>query len=228
MTEQIPPNVSDNLGISISDQDLLAKLTDTENTFIERKTVSDSKGWLKTAVAFANSCPIGYPAFLFVGVNDDGTIQRHGNQVNFEEKQKEVSARIGSAWPPIYHLIKTLRKDAGEFLAVIVPGSAQRPHFSGPSYVRIGPETREASEKQYEELIAQRSSKVRELQKLIGQTVLWQSLAPFTGNADGRVAACNQFFLTIHGAGYKRCFPVDWITISFEPNDQRYHLIVQN
>jgi predicted HTH transcriptional regulator len=138
MTEELQLNLSDNLGISISDQDLLAKLTDTENTFIERKTVSDSKGWLKTAVAFANSCPVGYPGFLFVGVNDDGTIQRHGNPVNFEEKQKEVSARIRSAWPPIYHLIKTHRKDAGEFLAVIVPGSALRPHFSGPSYVRVG------------------------------------------------------------------------------------------
>jgi hypothetical protein len=227
MTEEIQLNVSDNLGISSPDQDLLAKLTDTENTFIERKTVSDSKGWLKTAVAFANSCPIGYPAFLFVGVNDNGTVQVHANPPDFERLQKEVSARISTAWPPIYHLPRALRKDGLEFLVVIVPGSALRPHFSGPAYVRVGPETREASEEQYDELIAQRSSKFRSLQKLIGKTVLWQTLSPAAGNGVAVVEACNQHWLTVGKGLERRCFSIEWITISFDPHSGYYHLIVR-
>jgi hypothetical protein len=228
MTEEIQLHVADSLHVSISDEDLVSKTTDTENNFIERKTASDNRGWLETAVGFANSCPIGFPGVLFIGVNNDGTIQLHKEPVNFEKLQKTVSNRIGEAWPPIFCLPKTLKKNDAEFLAVLVPGSPLRPHFSGHSYVRVGPETRKASEKQFDEMIAQRSSKVRMLQQLIGETVLWHSLSPFTGNADGTVVDCNQFFLTVHGATYKRCFPIDWISISFEPETKRYHLIVQH
>jgi hypothetical protein len=228
MSEEIQLSLTDSLHTSISDEDLVAKTSDTENNFIERKTTSDSRGWLETAVAFANSCPIGFPGVLFIGVNNDGTIQRHTNPVNFESLQKTVSERISSAWPPIFILSKTLWKDGAEFLAVLVPGSELRPHFSGHSYVRVGPETKKASEKQFEELIAQRSSKVRALQKLVGQTVLWHSLSPFTGNSTGVVIECNQFYLTIQGLSYKRCFPIDWISISFDPDSKQFHLVVQN
>jgi hypothetical protein len=228
MSEEIGLSLSDSLRISVSDADLLASLADTENSFVERKTTSDHRGWLKTAVAFANSCPIGYPGVLFVGVNNDGTIQRHDKPPDFEKLQKSVTDKFNDAWPPIYHYSKTLRKDDAEFLAVVVPGSEQRPHFSGHAYVRVGPETRQASEDAYDQLIAQRSSKVRALHKLIGKTVHWQSLSPFAGGANGTVVDCNQFFLTIHGENYKRCFPIDWITISFDPVNDRYNLVVQN
>ena len=218
--------MSGQIQVSVSDDDLLAKLTDTENSFVERKTASDHRGWLKTAVAFANSCPIGYPGVLFVGVNNDGTIERHNPLPNFEKLQKSVSDRLNDAWPPIFHFSKTLRKDNSEFLAVVVPGSELRPHFSGHAYVRVGPETRQASEEQYNKLIAQRSSKVRELQKLIGQVVYWHAISYQIGNDNGVLLDCNQFFVTIDGGQYKRCFPIDWITISFDPGNNRYQLIV--
>jgi hypothetical protein len=44
MSEEIRLNLADNLHVSISDEDLIAKITDTENNFIERKTVSDTRG----------------------------------------------------------------------------------------------------------------------------------------------------------------------------------------
>ena len=228
MSEEIRLNLADNLHVSISDEDLIAKITDTENNFIERKTVSDTRGWLETAVAFANSCPIGFPGVLYVGVNNDGTVQRHKEPQNFEKLQKTVSNRIGEAWPSIFHLSRTIRKDNFEFLAVLVPGSELKPHFSGHAYVRVGPENRQASEDQYDKFIAQRSSKVRELQKLVGKTVYWHSITPFAGNDNGTLGDCNQFFVTIDGGSYKRCFPIDWITISFDPGNQRYMLIVQS
>jgi hypothetical protein len=227
MSEKVKIELADNLLISISDEELISKVTDTENNFIERKSASDKGAWLQTAVAFANSCPVGFPGVLYVGVNDDGTIPRFQKPMNFEDLQKSISGIIANAWPPIYILQKTLKKD-GEFVAVIIPGSPLRPHFSGQAYVRVGPETRTASETQFDELIAERTSKVRELRKLIGQTVNWQQFTPFAGNDNGKVEACNQFFLTIDAGQYKRCFPIEWITISFDPTNQRYHLIVQS
>lgn len=228
MSGEIQVSVSDSLHISVSNDDLLSKLADTENSFVERKTVSDHRGWLKTAVAFANSCPIGYPGVLFVGVNNDGTIERHNPLPNFEKLQKSISERLNDAWPPIFHFSKALRKDSSEFLAVVVPGSELRPHFSGHAYVRIGPETKQASEGGYDKFIAQRSSKVRFLQNLIGKTVLWHSLSPFTGNNQGVVVECNQFFATVEGLNYKRCFPIEWVTISFDPDSQLFHLVVKS
>jgi predicted HTH transcriptional regulator len=147
-------------------------VTDTENNFIERKSITDKGKWLNTAVAFANSCPVGYPGVLYAGVNNDGTIQQ--KPINFEDLQKSISGMIGNAWPPIYILQKTLKRDGAEFVAVIIPGSPLRPHFSGQAYVRVGPETRKASETQFDELIAQRSSKVRHIRS--------SSDRPFTGS----------------------------------------------
>jgi hypothetical protein len=146
--------------------------------------------------------------------------------MNFEDLQKSISGIIANAWPPIYILQKTLKKDGAEFVAVIIPGSPLRPHFFGQAYVRVGPETRNASEKQFDELIAQRSSKVRELQKLIGKPILW-TYAP--RQYGGTVVDCNQFFLTLSfDRSSSQCFPLDWIVISFDPNTDRYHLYVRD
>ena len=46
-------------------------------------------------------------------------------------------------------------------MAVIVEASHSRPHFAGPSYVRVGSETITATSKQFEEMIASRNSKAR-------------------------------------------------------------------
>jgi predicted HTH transcriptional regulator len=59
--------------IELKDEGLLLRLRNFEDNFVERKTSADSKDWLKTVVAFANSTPVGYPAVLFIGVKDDGT-----------------------------------------------------------------------------------------------------------------------------------------------------------
>jgi hypothetical protein len=223
---EIQLRFAESLNLSISDDDLLSKVRNWEDNFIERKRVTDTRGWLHTAVAFANSCPIGYPGVLFVGVKDDGTIQEHEASFNFETLQMNVSARINEAWPPIYHFMKTLRLDGAEFLAVIVPGSSLRPHFSGAAFVRVGPQTKNASEDQYDALIAQRSSKIREFQKLIGKSILCSYGSRQYG---GTVVDCNQFFLTLSFDGPSmHCFPVDWVVISFDPNSDRYHLFVRD
>jgi len=193
----------------VTELELLSKMSDTENNFIERKTEKDHRGWLQTAVAFANSCPVGQPGILYIGVDDNGVVRKQSDGYKFEDLQKNISARIANAWPPIYFVTHILKKDGLEFVAVVIFGSPLRPHFSGPAYVRIGPETRNASEEKYDEFVAQRSSKVRALQKMIGEQVHWVSVNYQPGGADGTLIECNQFYVTIQAITYQKCLPVD-------------------
>jgi hypothetical protein len=213
--------------IVVTEAELLSKLSDTENNFIERKTANDTDGWLKTAVAFANSCPVGQPGILYIGVEDSGRIKRQADNYDFEDLQKTISKNIGRAWPPIYFVSHVLKKDSLPFVAVVIFGSPQRPHFSGPAYVRVGPETRNASEQQYDELVAQRSSKVRALQKLQGQVVHWhETRHQGAAYPNGTLTECNQFYVIIESTSYQKCFPLDWVTISYEPAQKKYLLLV--
>ena len=117
----------------ISDIDLAARLTDTEDHFTERKSKSDKGGWLRTT-AFANSAPIGYPALLFVGVVNDGTITDNGK---IEDLMKSYSDTIASnCYPPIYTMPRVFTHNGESCVAVTIPGSEARPHFAGLSYVR--------------------------------------------------------------------------------------------
>src|ERR1700759_4188934 len=90
------------LKFSSSVDDLLQGLSDTENAFIERKTINDTKGWLRTVVAFANSCPEGFQGVLYIGVDNDGNIQNHPASTNFEEVQKTLGQVISAAYPTPY------------------------------------------------------------------------------------------------------------------------------
>lgn len=217
MTEEIKRVLADNM--RFSDDELLTKLADTEHQYIERKPIGSAKGWLKTMVAFANSCPVGYPGFLFIGVDDKGNVQRHTRPPNFEEIQKEVSRVISHAFPPIYHYSQTVRKNGLELIVATVLGSEKRPHFSGKAYIRVGPETKEASDEMVDVLVAERSSKIRALRKMIGTTVIWYDTGSITRH-NVCVTDCDQFVLFAEGQNFKRCFPLDSITISYEPESK--------
>lgn len=214
--------------IPITDEDLFLKLGNTEDNFVERKRFSDHKEWTRTVVAFANSCPIGFPGILFIGAYDNGAVEQPRDPVNLDSLQKKLAERLGEAWPPIYYLPKVLRRDGQEVLAVLVPGSSQRPHFAGHSFVRVGSETKKASEEQFANLIVQRSSKARELQKMIGKPITWEMVGGRKGNAQAVLLDCNQFFITADGGTYKVCWPLEWVTISYDPANQRHHLVIQH
>jgi predicted HTH transcriptional regulator len=74
--------------MSLSDADFLARMKNFEDHLVERKTAKDDKDWKRTAVAFANSVPIGLPAVLYIGVTDDGEIQTP--QANLDDIQEEI------------------------------------------------------------------------------------------------------------------------------------------
>lgn len=205
----------------ITDSDILSRLDNMEDSFVERKTEGDSGDWLKSVVAFANSTPIGYPALLFIGVKNDGTVQ--GLQ-NSDSVQKSLSNKIANAYPVPYYWTKVLERGGQAFLAVIVPGSDRRPHFAGPAYVRDGSKSAPASDEQFKILLAQRNSVAYELLKWRGKTVsMWQPnkvgtvYHPSAGyRSEALVEECNQFYVTLLIGQNRISFSLESFTIGFD------------
>ena len=215
---------------SWTEEDLLLRLVNTEDNFTERKRFSDDREWLRTVVAFANSCPIGYPGVLFAGVYDNGTPERPKDKFNFDKVQKTLTERLNDAWPPIYSMTKIMRKNGHEFLAVLVPGSLMRPHFAGHSFVRIGSETKKASVTQYEELLVQRQGKPYEILKwkerdisiertYVGRTTKYPSVA--------KVVGCNGFYVTLLRGQDFASIPLSRIDISYDDREDRLKLEIR-
>lgn len=195
--------MSPSIAATLTEEALILRLRGTEHDFVERKSQGDKGAWLQTAVAFANSAPIGWPAILFVGVDNGGNPQQGSEKL--EDLAKKVGDVLDRAYPAIYRPIVPLHLGDGAFLAVVIPGSEARPHFAGKSYVRDGPETKPASERQFDRLIAERQSKAREILKWKGQRVALQRRAMIEGrlhyfNGTATLVDCNQFFVTLANA----------------------------
>jgi hypothetical protein len=187
--------------VELTDADLLARLTSAEDNFVERKRFSDDREWLRTVVGFANSCPVGFPGILFIGTYDDGRVATPTQPVNLDSLQKKLAERLKEAWPPVYYLSKILRREGTDFLAVLVPGSSARPHFAGRSFVRIGSETRDASDSQFNELLAQRNTKAFAILQWKGKQITVEnrntenlrSMGPSAGFFEPFVVACDAY-----------------------------------
>ncbi len=214
-----------------SNQDLLLRLLNGEDNWVERKSFTNRRGWLETAIAFANSAPIGSPTVLFIGVKNDG--RPEGGKENLEETQKSFSRVLSQAYPPIYYDSRIVTKDDKEFLAIVIPRSPDRPHFAGHSYVRVGSETKKASNEQFAELIAQRNSKSREILNWKGKLItLAYPGPPSTTRRSSRiqrryprtVVDCNQFFVTLEGGTVRESISLRWVEISFDQSENRLRL----
>lgn len=211
------------MSVDLQDEDILLRLADTEDSFTERKTVNDLGDCLKTAVAFANSTPIDYPSILFVGVRDNGEIE---GVVDPEKIQKSVSAKVANAYPTIYHASRVLVRDGKTFLAFIIPGSPGRPHFAGAAYVRETNKSVQASEPQFDRLIAERSSKAYEILKWRGMVVSKVTfnarISSSTYQAPVVVRDCNQFYVTLANAnepkGTPHSVPLTAIELNYDHN----------
>lgn len=154
--------------MALDESDMLRLLHSTEHSFVERKTVGDSRDWVKTVVAFANTLSNEQEGVLFIGATDAGEIESQPS--NPDKLQRTFSEKMQNASPAVYYTTRTVQENGKECLAVIVPGSPSRPHFAGPPYVRDGSQSVVASSRQYETLRAARIGKVYELQKWVGKT----------------------------------------------------------
>jgi predicted HTH transcriptional regulator len=219
--------------VQLTDQDLVAKMKNFEDHFVERKVAKDDKDWLKTAVAFANSAPVGFPCVLYIGVRDSGEIETP--QVNLDEIQKKFNTKLQKAFPAIPYLPQIITDQGRQALAVIVLGSELRPHFAGPSYVRLGSESLVASDQQFAELIASRNSKAHMILSFKGKQVKVINRKHHSHGADEThwnvnptVTFCNQWWVTVQQpAGAFFTFPLDEVTLSFETSIGTLLLYVQ-
>jgi predicted HTH transcriptional regulator len=186
----------------LTEADIFQRLTNTEDSTVERKVRSDFRDCRKTVVAFANSLPVGDPGIVFVGVDDNGNVESSDAT---EKLQMKISEEINRIFPPIFPQILTREKDGKKFIVIIVHGSGERPHFAGHSYIREDSKSVPASQSQFNNLIAQRNSKTAEILKWKGKNVTVEiinieELRRFNrvNNSYPRlVYDCNQFFVTL-------------------------------
>jgi len=212
----------------LTNEEILLKLAQQEDSFVERKSRNDVNDCLRTAVAFANSTPIGYPAIMFVGVTDNGDIE---TIADLDKLQWSISERVSKAYPTIYTETRILEKDGKKLLAVLVPGSPDRPHFAGPSFIRDGSKSIPASEAQFKTLIAQRESKAYEILQWKGKHVtlirkpktilLNGSTLPQHDDINvARVLDCNLFYVTLEVfhkfATANSSIPLRFVDLSFD------------
>ena len=162
---------------------------------------------------------------MFIGVRDDGTPE---DTVNLETLQQTFGKKLKGAYPPIYYTTKILEKNQRQFLAVIIPGSPERPHFAGKSYIRKGSQTFEASEQQFAELIASRNSKTYEILKWKDKTVSVRILGPLQSSSNIRglpVVDCNQFYVVLgSGVNVHESHPLSRIEIAWDDEHKRLRL----
>jgi hypothetical protein len=176
-------------------------------------------------VAFANSTPTGSIAVLFIGVTNAGKIQEP--QQDLDTVQKTLNRELEKAYPPIECMPQIIHKDSRQALAVIVPSSSNKPHFSGPSYIRRGSETFTASEKEFSELVARRNSVVEKILEYKGKSVtvlnsprnnprMGESMWP----GHTTVYDCDQFGVTLGTIGDqprdRQTFPLRQVEIAFD------------
>jgi hypothetical protein len=149
--------------------ELLAKLNAPEDGFIERKSNGiKPSDLLKAMAAFANSLPDGRQGVIFIGIGDRGSIEGCESP---DAVQKRVREAGNECYPPIAPQCTVLKVQDKDVVAVVVSSSLNKPHFTGPAYVRQGSESIKASKQLFDEMVDSRHSPVAAIIRLIGMTI---------------------------------------------------------
>lgn len=163
--------------MSLTETTLLQRMMRGEDRLTERKVQGVNRSDLRRSlVALANSVDEYETAVIFVGVEDDGEL---AGVDNTDELQKRVrQAASEDCYPAITTNTIVLEVEGKNIVAVQITFSANRPHFSGPAYVRSGSESVKASSQQFKELIDSRHDKTRWILRHKGEyvTVVWRPL----------------------------------------------------
>jgi len=134
-----------------------------EDNFVERKSEGVTPQELRQTVsAFANSVPEGRQAILFIGIRDTGEIVGVAKPDKVQGRVRE--ACHDDCYPRITFTSEVISVCGKDVVAVVVPFSTKKPHFTGPAYIRAGSASVKASEERYEDLIASRTDKARMIQ----------------------------------------------------------------
>jgi predicted HTH transcriptional regulator len=201
----------------MDDSEIRRRLADHEDGWTERKRqkVGDDK-ICNTLVSFANSLPENGFGILFIGVDDDGSIRGVNDTERMQQRVRRIAA--DQAYPPIHLSARVIEESGRHVVAVIVSPNFERPHFTGPAYIRIGSETVRASESQFSELIATRTGVARMIlmAKNSGERIIVEDLrAPHTSHrTECIVSDCNPHFASFSGIHGGYSHPLVKITVS--------------
>jgi len=215
----------------LRDDEILSRLRNFEDQFVERKSAGDwKKDALNTIVAFANSCPVGFPGILFIGARKDGTIEEKVGDL--DTLQMKLSEEVNTAYPPLYFFPRVLREGERQLLAVLVPGSEAKPHFAGHAYIRVGSETRKASEERFNELIATRSGKAYAILKWKGKAITVERmrqertdmLGPVAGHFEAVLETCTPLVVTFRASHGVESVPLERVKVSYDHERNRLKL----
>lgn len=212
-----------------------------ETSLTERKSEGVKAYELRRAAcAFANSLAGGQEAVLFVGL-DDKTGKPNGIQ-NIDSLQKRIHEALKvDCYPPIEYSTQALRIEGQTVLAVVIPSSMKKPHFTGPAYVREGACTRAASPEAFEELILSRIDKCREILRhknkgLVTVQCIDYKLGskkpmrtPWVSHTECLIRDCTAHLVTLEepatGCTYRES--LKGIDVSYDDNRQRFMLIAR-
>jgi len=173
----------------MANNDLLNRLSDAEDNFVERKPANPNRDDIRrTVVAFANSVPEGRTRVLFIGVRNDGALEAVPNPDKLQKTVREVCEQ--DCFPRINFSAEVLTPEGGPVLAVVIPASLNKPHFAGPTYIRRGSESVVASPEAFDDLVHSRNSKCAAVLKLKDKVVTVLSLRHRPGFARDIPAEC--------------------------------------
>jgi hypothetical protein len=230
----------------LSERELLGLLGTAESQFLERKESCPKRAELRqTLCAFANSTPEGQRSVLLIGVTDKGVIKGIAN-AEVDATQKTIQ-EIGreDCYPPIRVFTQVVVKDGKQVIAAVVDHSEATPHFTGHSYIRVGPTSRKTDPEQFEELISIRNDKVRRIisAKAIGPiSVEWTNRPPVIGafgargtkwlnleDRDYQIAKCDSFVLHMieSPSGNNIPVPLEEVVIGYDAIKYRMKLIIE-
>ena len=157
--------------------------------------------------------------------SDAGTILGVSSPDSLQKKIRDVAEQ--DCYPPFRYQTRVFECERKAVLAVLVTASKERPHFSGHAYVRVGSESKKASPKVYEELIASRNTKTGKILGSKDQRITLRCTTRDRWNRPGIlwdreccVEECDAHSVDLLdvGSGRHYSIPLELITIS---QDQR-------
>jgi len=165
--------------------------------------------------------------------------------LNADQKQKDVTKIAESeCYPPVKCEPTVLQIEGAEVVAVVIGFSQNRPHFTGHAYVRAGSESKKASSRLFEDLIASRNDKVRRLLDERGNLlkVAWGSRDVLPGRFEAQltplkwlvqncvVLRCDPCTLELEDAktGAHAHIPIKWITLGKGGGAARRQIFVES
>ena len=197
------------------------RIRNLEDNFTERKLEgANSRDLRRTIVAFANSALEDHPGILYLGMADNGKVQGVTDPDALQKKIRRLCEH--DCYPPIKTTSEVIPVEGKQVLAIVVPSSLKRPHFSGPAYIRIGSESLNASEELYEELITSRHSIAGALQAIQYETVTVTVIDKMLGNPQRLISShterhdCLIEEVTAHYVRLKNIKTGEYVTESLE------------